>query len=224
MLAGPLMAGLWGGVAWAQEPMEQPAVPEEPGVTEPEYMAPQKMSGRERKTDMDLLSVRVGGGIEGLSLTLDDRLATGPLWSAAVGVQPLSWLGGELAYSGSVHEVDSDFLPVGDEGATSGADFVRNGGHAAVTANVPLKIAQPYALAGIGFDDYNWRGGDNAAFRDDTAGRVPLGVGVKAERGNFIADLRWNYNILFDQEFARLSSADEIGGTWDLGLQIGGQF
>jgi hypothetical protein len=179
--------------------------------------------GRER-TNLDWLNVRVGGGLEGLGGTLNDQLSAGPLWSAAVGVQPLSWMGAELGYSGSTHEVDSTLQPVGDAGATGGADFVRNGGQANVTFNVPTRSVQPYALTGIGFDSYNWRGPASGTFRDDTAGRVPLGVGLKGEAGPFVADLRWNYNLLFDQEFARTGPADDIGGTWDLGLQIGAQF
>lgn len=178
----------------------------------------------EPKKDKDLFSIRVGGGIEGLALTLDDRLTTGPLWTAAVGVRPLRWMGLEAGYSGSTHEVDSDFLPVGDTGAVSGADFVRNGGSLVTTIIAPTPVVQPYGLVGVGFDSYNWRGDSNIAFKDDTSGRVPVGAGLRAGGGAFDADLRFNYNLLFSQQFARLGEADDIGGTWDLGLQVGGKF
>jgi hypothetical protein len=183
-----------------------------------------KVSDREGRTNMKTANIRVGGGVEGLGLTLDNRLTSGPLWSAAVGFQPLSWLGLEAGYSGSTHEIDSSFFPVGATGAVAGADFVRNGGQIAMTVNAPLPIVQPYALAGVGVDSYNWRGPDNIGFKDDTSGRVPLGGGVRGAVGPFIGDVRFNYNVLFDQQFARLSTNDQIGSTWDLGAQVGGQF
>ena len=37
-------------------------------------------------------------------------------------------------------------------------------------------------------------------FRDDTAGEVPLGVGLRMQSGSFIADLRGVYAVPFDQD------------------------
>ncbi len=205
------------------QPLAEPAATPPPPSSAWIEPAPRPHS-RAAMTDMKAANIRVGGGVEGLGLTLDNRLTTGPLWSAAAGLQPLSWMGVELGYSGSTHEVDSSFFPVGDDGAVAGADFVRNGGQVAVTVNAPLRFIQPYALAGIGIDNYNWRGDSNIGFKDDTSGRVPLGGGVKGSAGPFVADVRFNYNVLFDQQFARLGPNDQIGSTWDLGAQIGGQF
>jgi hypothetical protein len=219
LLRAALVAtSLGAGAAWAQE--EQYGEGSTDVVIVPmQEQAP--VSGREARTGMEAANLRVGGGIEGLSGNLDSALTTGPMWGAALGIQPLSWLGAELSYSGSSHEVDSDFLPVDSDGAVAGADFLRHGGSAALTINAPTYGLQPYALVGVGIDSYSWRGEPSVAFRDDVSGRVPVGAGLRSELGAFVSDLRFNYNMLFDQDFAGVGSN---GSTWDLGLQVGAQF
>lgn len=196
LFAGAFLGAIWGTAAVAEE----------------------KVKPRER------IGIRVGGGLEGQVMTLAERLATGPMWEAALSVAPFRWMAAEVMYSGSTHEVDSSQPFVGDTGATSGADFVRNGGQVAAIFNAPTPVVQPYALVGIGFDDHNWRGDPSILYRDDTSGRIPLGAGLKTGLGPFAADLRFNYNVLFSQDYARLSEADEIGATFDLGLQLGARF
>ncbi|MBX5480358.1 MAG: hypothetical protein IRZ16_00715 [Myxococcaceae bacterium] len=170
------------------------------------------------------LSLKVGGGFESQSGDLAEKLRTGPMWSASISGQALPWLGAEATYTGSTHEVDRRLLGT-TGGAVNGADFVHNGASVAATVNLPSRIIQPYGLAGIGFDRYNFRGANGPAFRDDTAGRVPLGAGLRSSMGALTADLRFNYNILFSQNFARSTVVnDGPGGTYDVGLNVGARF
>jgi hypothetical protein len=179
----------------------------------------------ERPNRPDLIKdmhVMVGMGGEGYTGVLSDRLDPGFSWSVTVGAQPLNWMGVELGYSGAVNDLNDNIAP--GQGAANGADFVRNGGQIAATFNIPTPIVQPYALAGVGFDRYTYRGINDATFRDDTAGRVPLGGGLKARRGNFVADLRFHYDALFDQQFARTGPDDDIGGAVTGTLSVGARF
>lgn len=169
-------------------------------------------------------SIRVGGGMEGQTGVLRSQLTEGPMWSATAAVQPLSFMGLEATYSGATANVDSDQAGISSGGVVKGADFIRNGGQVAATINAPSRFVQPYVLGGVGVDRYTFRGVNNAQFKDDTAGRVPLGAGIKATSGMFVADLRANYNALFNQDFAVAPGQTKNGGTYDLGLQIGGQF
>jgi hypothetical protein len=206
------------------EPTVEQTQPMEPAV-EP-YVEP--VAYTESKADRARANIvgggiMAGGGIEGYSGILNDRLQVGPSWGVTVLAQPLTWMGAELSYSGAVNEVD-DTLTIGGEGAVSGADFARNGGQLAVTFNLPTPYVQPYALGGIGVDRYSFRGTDNVLFRDDTAGRVPVGGGLRTHVGNFIADARFHYDFLLDQDFARADIDDEVGSAYTGMLQIGAKF
>jgi len=165
--------------------------------------------------------VTVGGGIEGQTGDLSAQLRPGPTWGAALAVQPLTFMGVEAAYSGATSNLDNRISGGNNNGLANGADVVRNGGQAAVTILAPTPVIQPYALGGVGIDRYNFRG-DSPVFKDDTAGRVPLGGGLKANLGHFVADARGTYNVLFDDNFSNTSP--NRGGTYDIALNLGARF
>lgn len=156
--------------------------------------------GSDRGTDLSGVTVLLGGGFEGYTGGLAPRLGVGPSYGAALQLRPTPIFGVELAYTGGVHEI-KDNLTHGVNVA-SGADIVRNGGRAMVMLGLPTPV-QPYLAGGVGVDWYNVRGRSAAfGFRDDTAGEIPLGAGVRAQVGAFTADLRGLYNIPFSQDFA----------------------
>jgi len=168
------------------------------------------------------LRVEAGAGIEWYSGTLANKLNLGPTWGLVVGAQPLSWMGLELGYTGGTTNIDTGQFPGATPLSVSGADFVRNGGDAIMTLNIP-GVLQPYALAGIGIDWYNYRGIDNAFVRDDSSGRVPLGGGIRfrSRSGHFVADARFQYNVLWSQDFVSTASS---GGSFDTTLSLGAKF
>lgn len=172
---------------------------------------------------MAAINVRIGGGVEGQTGELQQRLAPGPLWGLTLEVKPLRVMGLEAGYSGSAFELDNQ-QAVGDSGAIPGVDVLRNGGHFIATVNAPTTFIQPYVLGGIGVDRMTYRAPDGPQFRDDTMGRVPVGAGIRGEAGAAVVDVRANYNVLFSQDFAGSDGTRDSGGTYNVALQIGGQF
>ncbi|NVI97459.1 hypothetical protein HV824_04900 [Myxococcus sp. AM009] len=143
------------------------------------------------------LTVTVGGGVEGYSGGLAPRLDPGAAYGATATLKPSTVLGIEVGYTGAINKIDLRGL----EELARTPDIVRNGGQAVATIGLTASPVQPYLLGGIGMNWYNVRrGGEVLGYRDDTAGAVPLGAGLRFYTGSFTADLRANYNLLFDQE------------------------
>ncbi|MFP2913076.1 hypothetical protein ACLESD_50340 [Pyxidicoccus sp. 3LFB2] len=157
------------------------------------------------QADMRGLTFSAGGGVEGYSGGLAPRLDPGAAYGATVGLKPSRVVGLELGYSGAVNSIDLD----GAEDLAGNPQIVRNGGQAVATLGLTASPVQPYILGGLGLSRFNVRqGGEALGFSDDTVGSVPVGAGLRFYTGNFSADLRGNYNLLFDEEFAPDSIAD----------------
>jgi hypothetical protein len=212
----------------AQTP-EDPNVPprsavEVPAEVDVTQVTVEETDDREEKRKFtDNLRITVGGGVEGYTGILNNRVNAGPTWAATIGTHPMRGFGAEIAYSGAVNEVNGG-IATGPNHAVNGADIVRNGGHVAITLSAPTPYVQPYAVGGIGVDRYQVRGGQQFGFDSDTAGRVPLGAGVQTRVGPFTADARIQYNALFDQEFAEFTTNEGQGGGYTGMLQVGGRF
>lgn len=178
---------------------------------------------KESKADMRGLALTVGGGVEGYTGALAPRIAPGPAWDVSAAIKPSKVLGLELGYTGAVNEMRHD---VSD---TNGADLVRNGGQAVATIGLTAAPVQPYILGGVGVDRYNVRAA-STAMRDDTAGRIPLGGGLRTHVGDFTADARMNYNLLFDNDFGGRLGEQTVGlqnsgaGSYTGTLNLGGTF
>jgi len=171
------------------------------------------------KSNMRGLTIMVGGGLEGYSGALAPNIDVGPSYGVMADIRPSRVLGIELAYSGAVNNLDPGVLGSNADGP----DLVRNGGQAAVTLGLTATPVQPYVLGGVGLSDYNFRG-TFAEFRDDTVGNVPVGAGLRTHIGSFTADLRADYNFLFDQDFAPGIDDFNENGRYSGTLNIGGTF
>lgn len=165
---------------------DAPAVAATPVVVETE----EKKMG-----DMKGLTLLVGGGVEGYSGGLAPNINPGVSWGVTAALKPTELLGLELSYSGAANDVSAG----GGQNLTSGADIIRNGAEAVATVGLSPTSVQPYILGGIGVNRYNIRAGNGSAgFNDDTSGSVPLGAGIRTHIGDFTADARVNYNVLFE--------------------------
>lgn len=168
------------------------------------------------------LEVTANGGIEGFFGDTNDWVQPGPTWGVTIAGRPTRALGIELNYTGAAFEADE--ARVGGD-PVNGADIVRNGGHAIATLGIAPEGPgiSPYALAGIGFNHFNVRGGQAVGFRSNTGGAVPVGAGLKAHLGGgFAADLRFNYNIGFNEDF--LPTGDNNASRYQATLGLGGHF
>lgn len=198
----------------------------EPTVTAPPtYASPvvvEDNKNEEAKSDMRGLTVMLGGGVEGYAGSLAPQIRPGFGWGVSAAIKPTKVLGIEFGYSGAVNEFSG--------GGGNGADLTRQGGQVAATLGLGAAPVQPYLLGGVGLHHYNVRGSSDS-LRDDTNGAIPLGGGLRSHIGNFTADLRGTYNVMFNQDFAVGAQEMEIlgldatrGGRYQGLLQIGTTF
>jgi hypothetical protein len=164
--------------------------------------------------DMRGLTVLIGGGVEGYTGALASEVNPGAAGDVTLAIKPSKTFGLELGYSGALNNFDVD--------AGSGADLIRNGGHAALTFGLAATDVQPYVLGGVGLSRYNVRNGA-PGFADDTVGSVPVGLGLRTHIGDFTADARVNYNFLWSQDFAAADTGLETG-SYNGTINLGGTF
>jgi len=218
-----------GGSGYQSEPLREPQVtpPAEPATPPSGAFTPITNEDQEVKkessADMRGLTLMVGGGLEGYTGALAPNINPGPAYGVTAALKPSRVFGIELGYSGAVNNLDT---AVGGLVDSDGPDLVRNGGKAVVTLGLSATPVQPYLLGGIGIDDYNFRGAVPAAsgFNDDTVGNVPVGAGLRTHIGHFTADLRANYDFLFDQDFMNVDDGLNGNGRYAGTLNIGGTF
>lgn len=226
-MAVGVVLGLWGVSAAAEQ--NEPVEPETPGYAQPPpvYIEP---AASKRGMEVPGVMVTAGGGVEGFTGDMGGAIQPGVAWGATAGVEGIArYFGGELAYSGAVHEFDLNTDSSGGSG--SGSDIVRNGAHAALTVGYPAKFLEPYVLAGMGFETYAVRN-PIPGFFDDTIGYVPLAGGLRFQQKAFTVDARFGFNVLFANEFAVETTAlglplfeDSQGGTrWDGMIRLGAVF
>ncbi len=216
-----------GGSGLSQPPASAPISDPQSGMTPPDSdpfaTTPPVDDADEggNKNDMRGLTVLLGGGIEGYTQGLAPHINPGVAVGVTAAFKPSSVLGLELGYSGAINNLDDTGRA---EGAVSGPDIVRNGGHAVATLGLAASPVQPYILGGIGLSRYNVRGGFSEGFQDDTVGNVPVGAGLRTHIGDFTADARVNYNFLFDQEFATGVATTGVGAPGDSNFSNAGRY
>lgn len=214
-----------GGVAFAQDETNTMDQTDQYGINEQAQPVEQPTYTRTSRYQPDLkgLTVEVGGGVEGYTGAYGADINPGPGWNAIADIKPTKALGLELGYTGATNDVDHG-LAHSSQGVVNGADIVRNGGHAAIILGAPTAIS-PYVLGGVGVDHYNFRGVNGQfGFRDDTAGNIPVGVGVRATAGHFNADLRMKYDYPFSDGFSPVTNNVVTTGRYQGTLQLGGTF
>jgi hypothetical protein len=161
----------------------------------------------------------IGGGVEGYTGDLGDRLKTSPSAGLAVGLKaPL--IGIEASYNAGGIETETEL--------DSGLDVVRHSGQLAATLQMTDTALQPFILAGGGYDWFNVQETEAAdpsgqgAFEDAGNFYVPAGVGVRYQAGKLITvDVRGTYNFLLDEDFIQgVTTGDRIQGL----ATVGGTF
>ncbi|WP_223758808.1 hypothetical protein [Myxococcus sp. RHSTA-1-4] len=215
VLGGACAVALGGGAAWAQEDYLPPAE-QSADVETVEF-------DTENRADKGVYAL-IGGGAEGYTGQLAPAVNPGLSYGATVGLRPWAYFGFELGYTGGVNDVDP-----GDGGISGGADIVRNGGQAVVVGSFTDTKLQPYALTGVGIDNYNIQNdnlGELLGYDDDTSAFVPAGLGLRYQMGDLItADARVSYNFLLGQDFAPSTLEPGGGdGRYNVLLSLGGTY
>jgi hypothetical protein len=225
VLGGVLAAGtLAGSAGWAQKDVSGRGEPtgvtveSESTATEPGRRVETKTvtmeTERQKRTRGYVL---LGGGLDIYTGGLGNSLRNAPALGVTAGVTRKN-LGIEASYTGGIIEGQ-----VGEFGASSGTDAVRNSGQLAVTAGLMNTRVQPFALAGVGMDFYNVREVNQVrGWRDDTVFNIPTGVGVRFNATKSInLDARMTYNFLQGEEFTPGgATGNRIQGL----LSAGGRF
>jgi opacity protein-like surface antigen len=213
-----LALGLWGGAALADE--VQVTTEQDRGTS---ALAPDqrdavtvsvddddaRAKAEAEEADMRGLTVMLGAGIEGYTGALRPQIDAGLGWGVTAAIKPSKVLGLEFGYSGAANELGNDaFLADSSEGAR-GADLVRNGGQVVATLGLTASPVQPYLLGGVGLSRYTVRA-PSSTLNSDWAGSVPLGGGLRTHVGNFTADARLAYNLLWSNDFAPSANENRI--------------
>jgi hypothetical protein len=222
LLLGALALSAWGGAALADGPQtsaeppqagrDVPAAQERPAAP-PAAVQQEPMPPVEERWRPPVVRVSAGGGFESYTGGLNDTLTAGFAWGVQMAFQPLRYAGLEFGYSGAANEMDDQALNV------NGADVVRSGVDMLVTVGLGTKV-EPYLLAGIGANWYNFRN----AVADDSNGNVPLGGGVRGNFGRLYADARFDYNVMFADDLGFPFVANTGGGRLQGLLSIGGNW
>lgn len=172
--------------------------------------------------------VSVGGGVNNF---IDDtaRAATNPggEWHARAAVGTRSIIGVEGQYEGGARDIEAAGL---DEDAW----LVSTALEGALRLNAPISIErgiiEPYALGGIGWQNFNIANNDaNTASVDDVDNvfTVPVGVGLMAGYGGFVADARFTYRYAAGSDMFGQSDNgfdDNSLSNWSLGGSLGFEF
>lgn len=214
-------SGVYGGSGTEGQNVSPAPVREQPVYVAPVVVEDNR--NREADDDMRGLTVLLGGGVEGYSGTLAPQVRPGFGWGVSAAIKPTKVLGLEFGYSGAVNELRGD-------AGTTGADVTRQGGQIAATLGLSAAPMQPYILGGVGIHHYNVRAASDS-LRSDTNGAIPLGAGLRTHIGNFTADLRGTYNVMFNQDFSPEAREVNVlgldatrGGRYQGLLQIGTTF
>jgi hypothetical protein len=163
--------------------------------------------------------VLLGGGVTDFADdSVNDRFDMGGAWDVRLGIGSRFFVGGELAYVGSMRS-----------GIGSEPDLLMNGGEGVVRLQYPYStgkwLLEPFAFGGIGWSRISLQDAPAGVKSNDDVGFVPFGAGVTLGYGRVLFDARFTYRTSFNEPdtlgaVARPASLDQ----WTVGASIGAEF
>lgn len=172
------------------------------------------------------LAVSAGAGVAGfVNDEANDFIDPGLSYTARLHVGTRQPIGLEVAYIGSVHDVEA--LGLDDD-----AMLASNGLEASVRYNILRDRAfQPYLLAGVAYRDYSVTNADtntstSSVNDDDDVLELPVGTGLAwRSNGGLMIDARLGYRFSTSDD---LLGGDGGGGpaldNWNATLRAGWEF
>jgi hypothetical protein len=170
------------------------------------------------------LGLQVGGGVTAFSRqSARDDFGTGGYWDARATLGTRSFIGAELAYTGSARDVKS-------AGLSDDAALLGNGAEAVIRGNLPVQAGnlrvEPFLFGGVGWTYYQLvknDGANTSGIKDNAnAFVIPFGAGLSAGYDHFIVDARFTYRAVFDDKLVPTSNDDHLDlQNWSAGLTLG---
>lgn len=161
----------------------------------------------------------VGGGVTDFSDGgLRDRLDTGGSWDARAGIGSRFYVGGEVAYVGSLRSFKG-----------SDTDLTTHGAEAIVRLQYPYTtsgwLLEPFAFGGIGWSHLSLRKAPAGVKDSEDIGVVPFGAGVTVGYRRLLLDARFTYRSTFNDEVALAPGGTSSDlSNWTVGASIGVEF
>lgn len=164
----------------------------------------------------------IGGGLTNFTdAQVRNALQLGGGWEARLIFGTRAWLGLEVAYNGSVNDINS----VGLSGNTK---LLGTGVQTLARANLTGGSLIPYVVAGAGWRHYAlvYRKFNVSAIRnDDSLVEIPMGGGIAYHVGAIMVDVRGMYNYALDTSmFTPNGEAGSNGAqlhNWGARLNLG---
>lgn len=159
-----------------------------PAYTTPADLRPIPVDNRPTLISRIGLSADVGGGVSTfVNQAMDEITDTGGAWTARVTVGTRSYIGGEVAYTGTANALRT--LGVDDR-----AILLSNGVEGLLRVNAGVGDWQPYAVAGYSyrrFEVRNTASNTSAVANEDDDSSIPVGVGLAYRFRGLVADTRF---------------------------------
>ncbi len=163
--------------------------------------------------------VLAGGGVTDFTDdAVKSRFGVGGSWDLRLGIGSRFYVGGELAYVGSVRSADGP-----------GPDLMSNGGEAVLRVQYPYAsgswLVEPFAFGGIGWDRVSLQDAAPGLEDSDDVGTVPFGAGVTLGNGRLLLDARFTYRTTFDEDLALAAGEGPASlERWGVTASIGYEF
>jgi hypothetical protein len=174
------------------------------------------------------VSVQGGGGFNDFTGGASrDATNLGGSWDIRVVVGTRRLLALEGAYVGTSRSLSTTSV------AANSMDLISNGFEGALRLNAPLVergvLIEPFIFGGAGWAHYffsNAINGGVAVSNADSVGTIPMGGGLAVAYRGFLAEARFTYRSVYDDNQLVLGNAGRPLGldNWNAGVMIGFEF
>lgn len=164
------------------------------------------------------MSASLGGSVNAFTgSTARNFTDTGGGWNARLTVGTRSFLAGEVAYVGTIQDVEAF-------GLDSGAQLLSNGGELLARVNLLPGMVQPYVIGGGAYVNYNIVNDDfntSSLEGSDNVFQFPVGAGVAFRYEGLVIDGRGTFRPTVEEDMFGDGAAME---SWSANLSGGIEF
>jgi hypothetical protein len=172
------------------------------------------------------VSIQGGGGVNDFTGSSSRGVTNlGASWDirAVLGTRRILALEG--AYIGSSRSLSTASF------AANNMNLISNGFEGALRLNAPFLerevLVEPFAFVGAGWSHYYFSNVNNGLVlsNTDSVGTIPMGGGLAVGYRGFLAEARFTYRSVYDDDQIVVANAGRLGlDNWNAGLMIGFEF